>query len=176
MRRLILFITCALVAATGCNKPQRVSSDTTAASEPGLRSIVHVADESCSQQLLHGFHALEANAWRWTKGRFGVKLRPPRNANKDGAYLIVKLSVAESVIQHLGSVQLSANVNGTALEAETYATNGDYIYRRDVPASALQSDAVTVEFTLDKSIEAGKVDPRELGIIVAMVGFESKGI
>lgn len=176
MRRLTSVLTLALLASTACKTPERVRVTQTADSEPGLRSIVHVADPQSSQQLLRGFHALEGNAWRWTKGAFSVTLRPPRNASKDGAYLVLKLSVAESTIQHLGSVKLSANVNGTALEGESYSKNGDYTFKREVPAAALQGDAINVEFSLDKFLEAGKLETRELGIIVAMIGLESKAL
>lgn len=175
MRRLSAVLLCAL-ATTACKTPERVRITQTQDSEPGLRSIVHVSDPQTSQQLVSGFHALEGNAWRWTKGKFSVTLRPPRNANKDGAFLVLRLSVAESTIQHLGSVTLSAKVNGTALPTETYTKNGDYTYKHEVPPAALNADAVSVEFSLDKFLEAGKVEIRELGIIVAMIGLESKAL
>ena len=174
MRRLILagmFLLCA-----GCRQPERVRITTTPDSEPGLRSVVHVSDTAATPQLVRGFHALEGNAWRWTKGSFAVTLKPPRNAAKEGAYLVLRLSIAESTIQHLGSVKISANVNGTPLKAETYWKNGEYTYKREVPAASLQGDAVSVEFALDKFIPAGKLETRELGIIVAMVGLESRAI
>ncbi|MBL8217894.1 MAG: hypothetical protein JNL62_01625 [Bryobacterales bacterium] len=174
MRRLTGLALLLLLAA--CKTPERVRVTHTMDSEPGLKPIVHVADPQTAQQLVRGFHALEGNAWRWTKGSFAVTLKPPRGADKEGAYLVVRLSVAESTIQHLGSVKLTATVNGTALEGETYTKNGDYMYKRDVPGAALTGDAVTVEFALDKFLEAGKVEGRELGIIVAMVGLESKAL
>ncbi|MBL8179492.1 MAG: hypothetical protein JNK48_32735 [Bryobacterales bacterium] len=172
MRRL----TALALLLAACKTPERVRVTHTMDSEPGLKPIVHVADPQTAQQLVSGFHALEGNAWRWTKGTFKVTLKPPRGADKDGAFLVVRLSVAESTIQHLGDVKLSAKVNGTSLEGEAYAKNGDYVYKRDVPAAALRGDAVTAEFTLDKYLEAGRVETRELGIIVAMIGLESKAL
>lgn len=176
MRRLRVGLVAAMLAAGACKTPERVRVTQTMDSEPGIRSIVHVADPETSQQLVRGFHALEGNAWRWTKGSFAVTLRPPRNAAKDGAFLVVKLSVAEATIQNLGSVTLTANVNGAPLAGETYTKNGDYTYKREVPAAAFAGDAISVEFALDKFLEAGKVETRELGIIVAMIGFESKAL
>ena len=56
----------------------------------------------------------------------------------------------------------------------TYTTAGDHTYSKDVPASALNTDAVTVDFALDKFLPPGTVDQRELGIVVTSIGFESK--
>jgi hypothetical protein len=163
-----------LLLASACNKPKRVRATVSGEDETGLRSVLHVADPKSSVQLLRGFHEIEGNSWRWTKGRFSVTLRPPYQGERNGAYLVVRLSVAESTIKHLGSVTLTANVNGTAIPGETYAQTGDFLYRREVPASALQDEAVTVEFALDKFLAAGQVEERELGLIVALIGFEAR--
>jgi hypothetical protein len=60
------------------------------------------------------------------------------------------------------------------LPAETYTRPGDHIYRQDVPPSALSAAVATVDFSLDKSLPAGTLDQRELGIVVESVGFEAK--
>jgi len=176
MRRLIAVSLAAALLGSGvaCNQPKRVRATVSGEDETGLRSVLHVADPKCSVQLLRGFHEIEGNSWRWTKGRFSVTLRPPYQGEKNGAYLVVRLSVAESIIKNLGPVTLTANVNGTALPGETFSQTGDYVYKREVPASALQAEAVTVEFALDKFLAAGQVETRELGLIVAMIGFEAR--
>ncbi|MBL8229398.1 MAG: hypothetical protein JNL98_13000 [Bryobacterales bacterium] len=175
MRRLTaLCVAVLMLSSAACNKPKRVRATVSGEDETGLRSVLHVADPKCSVQLLKGFHEIEGNSWRWTKGRFSVTLRPPYQGEKNGAYLVVRLSVAESIIKNLGSVTLTANVNGTALSGETYNQTGDFVYKREVPASALQAEAVNVEFALDKFLAAGQVEERELGLIVALIGFEAR--
>jgi hypothetical protein len=71
-------------------------------------------------------------------------------------------------------VRLSATVNGTPIDGENYSKTGDYVYRKDVPASALQPEAVAVEFALDKFLAAGQVEGRELGVIVSVIGLEAR--
>jgi hypothetical protein len=163
------------VSAGGCKKPQRVRAGAVDEAENGLRSVVSVADPQTSAQLVRGFHALESNAWRWTKGNFTVTLRPPLRADKDGAWLLLKFSMPESVLSRVGPVRLTANVNGTPIAGETYSKNGDYTFRREVPASAFHGESpVSIEFALDKFLAAGAVEGRELGIIVSMIGLEAK--
>jgi hypothetical protein len=48
------------------------------------------------------------------------------------------------------------------------------MYRREVPASALQGEAVTVDFSCDKFLAAGQVESRELALIVHLIGLEAK--
>jgi len=111
-----------LLAFTGgCRKPQRVRAGAVDQGENGLRSVVSVADPQTSAQLVRGFHALESNSWRWTKGNFTVTLRPPLNADKDGAWVLLKFSMPESVLSRVGPVRLTANVNGTPIDGETYS-------------------------------------------------------
>ncbi|MCS7023375.1 MAG: hypothetical protein NZV14_01130 [Bryobacteraceae bacterium] len=175
MWRLAVFgLALSVLLSPSCNKPKRVRATVSGEDDTGLRSVLHVADPKCAVQLLRGFHEVEGNAWRWTKGRFAVTLRPPYQGEKHGAYLVVRLSVAESTIQRLGSVTLSANVNGHPVPSETYDRTGDFLYRREVPASALQAEAVQVEFSLDKFLAAGQVEDRELGVIVSVIGFEAR--
>jgi hypothetical protein len=123
---------------------------------------------------LKGFHDVEGNAWRWTMGKFSVTLQPPANAPQKGATLVVKMSIPEAIMSRVNSTTLTANVNGAAIPGETYTKAGDHIYSKDVPASALSADAVTVEFALDKYLPPGAVDQRELGLVVSSIGFEAK--
>ena len=133
-----------------------------------------VADQRASLQLLKGFHDIEQNAWRWTMQKFTVTLRPPAGASQRGATLQVKLVIPDPVIAQLKTISLSANIEGTSLPGETYAKPGEYVYSRDVPATVLASDAVTVDFTLDKALRPSAADARELGIIISSIGFEPK--
>jgi hypothetical protein len=166
----------ALIAGvSGCKRATKTTHvEATDESGPTLVSMVNVADPRASVQLLKGFHGVEGNAWRWTMGKFSVTLRPPLNAAQSGAKLVVKLSIPGPVMERVKSMTLTANVNGAAIPGETYTKAGDYTYSKDVPASALGADAVTVEFALDKFLAPGSLDQRELGVVVTSIGFEAK--
>ncbi len=179
MRKLIAFAA-PLAAATlmlltpGCRSRQTIQVETIEEETPSLASMVHVADPRASVQLLKGFHDVEQNAWRWTMGRFSVTLRPPAGAAEKGAYLYVKLVVPEPVIQRTKAMRLDANVEGAAIEGETYTKPGEFVFRKEVPAQALKAGAVTAVFALDQFLAAGSVEERELGIIVSSIGLEAK--
>jgi hypothetical protein len=161
------------LAPVGCKRKKkrgRVVED-----EPtGLATMVHAADPRAAVQLVKGFHSVEQNAWRWTAGSFSATLKPPAGGAQKGATLQLKFVVADAVIDKLKSMTLSAAVNGVKLDPETYTKAGEYTYSRDVPAAALQGEAVTVDFTLDKFLPASAQDARDLGVIMTMVGFEAK--
>lgn len=175
MRRLILkrLAFGAVVLAAGCKKPVRVKADAPVEDEVGLKSVVAMADVAASLQLVRGFHALEDKSWRWTEGKFTATLRRPLDGDKKGASLFVKFTVPGPLLQRVPTFTLAANVNGTAIPGETYSKVGEYVYRQNVPAAALQKDAVTVEYAMDKFLAAGVVEGRELGLIVHALGLES---
>src|SRR5262249_56045175 len=78
------------------------------------------------------------------------------------------------VIEKNKSVSVSATAGNVALAPETYTKPGDYVYTREVPASALIGDVVRVDFALDKAMPPAPPDIRELGIIVLSIGLEGK--
>jgi len=176
VRSTAFLVLCGLLtlALSGCKREEKARARATEEETPGLSAVVHVADPKTSFQLLKGFHALEQNSWRWTAGKFAVVLRTPAGAAKNGATLSVKLTIPEPITQRLGPVTLSAEVGNVALQPETYGQHGDYVYTRDVPASALPGQGATVNFTLDKVLGPGDVDDRELGIIVTTIGLEPR--
>ncbi|MBI2679970.1 MAG: hypothetical protein HYX25_03055 [Candidatus Solibacter usitatus] len=144
--------------------------------EPSPRPamIVRVADPATASQLLSGFYEVEHDAWRWTAGRFSVRLRPPREAARKGATLQLKCSVPEIAIAKLKTISLGATLNGTALGRETYRQAGEFTYSREVAARLLTQEPAQVDFSLDKVLPAAPGDKRTLGIIVISVGFEPK--
>ena len=172
MRRLIALSP--LLAALGCQTPKRVHVTAIDDEEGALHSVVQVSDPKTAIQLVRGFHEIEGGTWRWTKGKFSVTLRPPLNAAKDGAWLVLRFVLPESVSSRVGGVRLSAQTNGVTLAPEAYEKNGEYMYRREVPASALQGEAVTFDFSCDKFLAAGQVESRELALIVHLIGLEAK--
>ena len=136
--------------------------------------MLNAADPRAASQLVSGFYGVEQNAWRWTARNFAVTLRPPTGADQKGAVLVLRFSIPENEIDKLKSLTLAASVNGAKLEPETYSSAGDQVYTRDVPASALRRNPVTVDFTLDKAMGPTAQDSRELGVVMNMVGFEAK--
>ena len=176
MRRLIgVLCLCALgFAFPACKRREKARVQTVEETSIGLASTVSMADPKQAAQLAKGFYDIEQNAWRWTMGHFSVVLRPPAGAAQKGATLVVHFAVPGSITERLKQVALSATVNGTALPAETYSKEGEQVYAKDVPASALAGDAVTVNFSLDKFVPAGTIDQRELGIVVTSIGLEAK--
>ncbi|HSW48834.1 MAG TPA: hypothetical protein VLH09_01605, partial [Bryobacteraceae bacterium] len=91
-----------------------------------------------------------------------------------GARLVLRFSIPEPVLKELATVRLSAKVGDVPLPAQEYRAPGDQVYTRDVPAQALGKSIVPVEFVLDKYLPPGKVDQRELGVVVTVVGFEPR--
>jgi hypothetical protein len=69
----------------------------------------------------------------------------------------------------LGPLELAGSINGFALRPETFAKPGHYAYHQPVPDSALISQPVFVEFTLNKALQPSGNDPRELGLVVASI-------
>jgi hypothetical protein len=171
MRRLVAVL---FLFAVGCKRqtenPQALVQEKTGP----LVSVVNVNDPNASAQLVRGFYALEAGSWRWTMKQFEVALKPPPGAADKGATLSFKLAAPEAIVSKLGPVTLNATINGLALPPETYSKSGNYVYTRDVPASALKGDAVAVQFAADKGIPPSADDARELSLIAVSVGLESK--
>jgi hypothetical protein len=86
--------------------------------------------------------------------------------------LVFRFNVPETVIQNLKEVRLTAKVGPAALPPESYSKPGEYVYSRIVPPEAVAGDSATVDFELDKYLAAGASDPRELGVVATIIGFE----
>jgi hypothetical protein len=175
VRRLKLFLTLVtaltLVACTHEAAAPEATPATTKA--PGLMSVLNMNDPDSAKQLTSGFYGVENNAWRWTASKFSVTLAPPAGAAKNGARLEMKITFPQGSIDKLGPITLSATVGGIALEPEKYTKLGPYDYSRDVPASVLSGDKVTIDFATDKAMPPA-VDRRELALIVGKVGLVAK--
>ena len=133
--------------------------------------MLTMADPRTSMQLIHGFYQLEGGAWRWTGKDFGVALRTPPDAAKNGAQLLMRVTIPQPQLAAAHSFTLSARVNGAELPPEAFSTAGDILYQRKVPASALTQELATIEFSLDKTAPPVPPDIRALGIVVTSVGF-----
>jgi hypothetical protein len=139
-----------------------------------MSSTVQMGDPNAAAQLVSGFHQIEDNAWRWTQREFTVSLGVPPGAAQKGAVLSLRVSVPPPVIEKVKSVTLTASINGTDLEPETYSRTGSDTYRRNVPPALLTGDTVQVNFRLDKAMQPDGGDVRELGLVTLSAGLEAK--
>jgi hypothetical protein len=169
---LLLLIAVLMLGPSGCKRKKKRASEN---DEPaGMATMLQAADPRSAVQLIRGFHGVEAGAWRWTEQTFAVSLKPPAGAAANGATLVLKFVLPDVVVQKLGPVTLSAKIGSSVLTPEKFSVAGEQTYSRPVPAEALKSDAVTVEFALDKALPPTGEDIRQLGVILNMVGFEAK--
>jgi hypothetical protein len=173
LRAACLILT--LIALAGCRGRHSRTEVHNEEPAPGstLSAFVRMSDPAAPAQLTKGFYGLEGGAWRWTAGTFQAALRPPLTTEK-GALLVFSFSIPEVVIQKLSSFTLTASIGSTKLKSEKYSKPGDFTFSADVPAALLTGDKVLVDFAMDKSLAAGTVDQRELGLVATAVGFESK--
>jgi len=141
---------------------------------PPAVSMIDVADPDQSLQLLNGFYAVEMNKWRWAAKKFSVALKPPAGSEHNGAKLVLSVYLPPVQTQLLGAITLRADVNGLPVGTRTFTEPGLYTFSAAVPASALQSNLVAVDFNLDKAVSDMKNDPREMGAVINAVGFEPR--
>ena len=173
-RRAVAALCCLFIAAAPACKRRKVRSAATDEETPRMSSVLNLGDPKVEPQLVNGFYGIESGAWRWSAKQFTVSLRPPLGSASKGAKLSVKITVPQVVVDKNRNVTLSATVGNAVLAPETYTTPGDYMYVRDVPASALAGESVRADFMLDKAMPPAPPDIRELGIIVFSIGLEGK--
>ncbi len=176
MRRLITVIALCAIAFTsiGCRKKNKPRTDLVAEEPAGLVTMLHMADPRGAVQLLRGFHEVEQEQWRWTAGEFAVTLKVPKGAAQKGADLNLKFAIAEASIQKFGSVTISSKVDNTELSPEKYTLAGPGSYTREIPASVLAGESVTVSFKVANFIPASDADQRDLGVIASLIGLAVK--
>lgn len=139
---------------------------------PLAASSISTGDPSQAVQLLNGFYGVEGGGWRWAAKQFSVVLKPPPEAQRQGARLDLKLYLPPMQLQTLGPITLRSEVDGCALSARTFSSAGAYTYSAAVGAECLQLPLVSVNFYLDKAVTTLKTDSRELGAVINSVGLE----
>lgn len=175
MRRLIpVLVAVAILAAPACKRSKKARVETVEEDQQQLLTMINTGDPRASVQLLKGFHEIETDGWRWTKGAFSVTLRTPPNASKAGARLEFRFTLPDAVLGKTGPVTLKAKIAGVELDPQTYSQAGEHVYQREIPATSLPAEAVTIDFELDKFLAAGQVELRELGVIASTVGLLQK--
>lgn len=170
----VALLAAVLWAPAGCHKKKNPAPETAVEEGPRTATTVTVGDPKSAPQLLSGFYDIENGAWRWTGKQFTVELGVPFGAGQKGAALELHFTIPDVVIEKSKTVTLAASVDGNALPPETYSKPGEYTYTRDVPPALLNAASVKATFTLDKTIQAGGGDVRDLGIIAAAVGLKGK--
>jgi len=166
-------VVCLCTLTLACQRPEQIALQPTIEESSALPSSVHVNDAAVANQLLKGFYELQGNSWRWAAPNFSVVLGTPPSAPKKGATLVLDFSLPDASINALKNITLSARIGGLALPQETFTTDGKHQYRREVPPSALASDMVSVDFTVDKFLKPPG-DGRDLAVVVTAVALESK--
>ena len=162
VRQLTLkFTLCSVVFLTSCQRTVTWPA-----------SVIHMADRTVERQLLGGFHAVEGNRWRWTAREFGVLLRPPGNAEKKGARLLLECYLPQRRLDTLGPVTVFAKADETPLEEQTFFKEGAYRYTRYIPPDLLATTILPVHFRLSKAVHPSSVEGRELGAVVTQIGLE----
>jgi SAM-dependent methyltransferase len=127
-----------------------------------------------SVEFIGGFHRIEEDSWRWTERRFRVALRPPPASARFGGIVDFAFDIPESSLRLLGAITLTLSVNERRLGNATFESAGPQAFRTEIPAELLRKKSVTLDFELDKCIEAGKLEYRELGVIAHSVRLECK--
>lgn len=175
MRRLGFYAAVWAILVAGIGACRRATTEPATIEEPAaLASTVRMDDPKAIVQLVKGFHQLENGAWRWTQGKFAVNLQPPVSAATKGAYLVMKFTIPEIVIDNNKDVTINASVNGEHLPPAAYRTVGEQTLKLNVPASVLSGDAVRCDFVLDKVMPPSSQEKRELGVIVQSIGLQKK--
>jgi len=172
MRRLIASLALVvLLTGLSCKtrkpKPEVLVDDTQAQ----LGSIVAANNPQTAAQLLRGFYDLENGAWRWTMPKFAISFRPPIGAKEKGAQLKADLVLPEVIFSKTGPIEITVSYNGKAIGKQKFSQAGDAKLALAVPAELLATEAVTLEFVLDKWLPPGPVDPRDLGMIFSSAGL-----
>lgn len=172
MRRVAGSLAVLLLLATVCcqaRKPRHeVLVDDT---EPVVREQVAANDASVSGQLVRGFYEVESGAWRWTMPRFAIRFRVPAGAGEKGAVLRAELVLPDVIFRSTGPVTLAVSAAGKRLDAQTMTVAGNHSLAWRIPAAEMLSETITLEFSLDKAVPPGAVDPRELGLIFLRAGL-----
>lgn len=170
----VIAVALATGACRGKHRRTTVQNEEPPEGGPRIASSLKMSDAAASAQLQKGFYGLEGGSWRWTAGTFAVLLRPPLSSAQHGATLTFAFSIPDVVIQKLSAVTLTASIGTTKLKSEKYTKPGSYSFTAEIPPELLAKEAVVIDFALDKSLPAGSLDQRELGVVATAVNLESK--
>src|SRR5258708_31968419 len=133
MRQFTIALALCLCTLTlACKRPEPIRLQPTIEEPAALASMIRISDPSTSAQLLRGFYPLDQPSWRWTAPRFTVALQTPPRARNNGAWLVLRFTVAEQSIASLKTITLNARLGEHVLAPETITKEGNHEYRREV--------------------------------------------
>lgn len=162
---------CLALATLGACKRRPLAEDAPPEIPSHLMAEFPVNHPDAAVQLTHGFYPLEGNSWRWAASSFGVVLAAPEAAETTGATLELAGSIPEVIVEALGPITITATVNGTVLEPETFAEPGDLLYSRPLDPALFSGEPITIEFTTDKALEPQGAELRELALVITRVAL-----
>ncbi|OYW10852.1 MAG: hypothetical protein B7X34_04100 [Acidobacteriia bacterium 12-62-4] len=140
-------------------------------SESTVSEIVRANDSRVAAQLARGFYDLESGAWRWTMPKFAIRFLVPPGVREKGAVLKADLVLPEVIFKATGPIKLTASAGNQSFGQQSLDRVGDHSVSFALPAAALTTETITIDFSLDKALPPGAVDPRELGLIFVKAGI-----
>ncbi len=172
MRRLIgTLVLVSVLTGVSCKTRKPRNEVLVDDNEATVSEVVPANDSRVTSQLVRGFYELESGTWRWTMPKFAIRFLVPAGAKEKGAVLKADLVLPEVIFKSTGPIRLTATAGGKSLGEQPLAQVGDHSISYSIPAEALTTETITVEFTLDKTLPPGAVDPRELGLIFIKSGL-----
>jgi hypothetical protein len=113
-------------------------------------------------RLLDGWHALEDDAWRWTKRRFSVQ------ALVTVPYPTLRLTF--HLLASHRSMTLTVRARGQDLPPALFTGEGEHTYTAKLPAAPGPiAEPMEIVFEFDHALAAG-ADERELGVLIDFRG------
>jgi tRNA (mo5U34)-methyltransferase len=119
-----------------------------------LRSAQMQVEPQC------GVHP-EEGAWRWTQGRFTLRVWQVPQGDSD---FMLPVYIPEDSLARLGPVTVTARIGGTLVRSIQYTAAGASVF--SLPVKSLASLPADVEFEVDKVMPPDDVDGRERGIVL----------
>ena len=116
-------------------------------------------------ELLDGWHEIEATGWRWTEREFSVRVHSDETSRQ--RVMTVRLFLADELIRRVGSLALSASVNGRDLTPAVYETAGMQTLIRTLGSDAGRE--LLLRFRLSGALPPDEFDSRERGVIVGSI-------
>ena len=139
------------------------------AGEPTAAAYLRVADLRSKPQLVSGWYPIEDGAWRWMAKQAEVVLETPAGARV--SFDMDLFFPADYMRRAGGPVTISVRVNDKLLTRQTYQASGGYHLSAMVPSGIATFPTSKVSIRLNRALPPSGAELRELGAIVAGLGF-----
>jgi hypothetical protein len=114
-------------------------------------------------KLLHGWHAVEADGWRWTEKDFALQVLLPRD--RPTKEFALGLTLPEVLLAASDRVTIECELNGAAGRSSAFATAGFHEFRGSFSSVDVRRP-ITLRFKVSHNFVPTPPDKRELGVIV----------